>query len=195
MTRCSWQIYSLHVTRWKMNSCSLKKSLVVKITRYTLQNSLFTCCKNPLVTRKKSGSILVTEVNRWKVELATRYNIQSLIDAEVHKFDTSDTRMTRVPHECYMNYTSGIRVKNFDFDNDLSKNIFSHSYIYYMTSKRLWWEEQFHSKNYLLEMPRSHAKIRLKSAPQKLNFWMVKDTSKRYTLDCSCTLMPFHVPA
>ena len=52
-----------------------------------------------------------------------------------------------------------------------------------MTSERLQGEEQFHSKNYLLEMPRSHTKIRLKSAPQKLNFLMAKDISKSYTLD------------
>ena len=52
-----------------------------------------------------------------------------------------------------------------------------------MTSERLQGEEQFYSKNYLLEMPRSHAKIRLKSAPQKLNFLMAKDISKSYTLD------------
>ena len=52
-----------------------------------------------------------------------------------------------------------------------------------MTSERLQGEEQFHSKNYLLEMPRSHAKMRLKSAPQKLNFLMAKDISKSYTLD------------
>ena len=59
-----------------------------------------------------------------------------------------------------------------------------------MTSKRLQGDEQLHSKNYLLEMPRSHAKMRLKSAPQKLSFLMAKDISKSYTLDCSCTLMP-----
>ena len=86
-------------------------------------------------------------------------------------------------------------MNNFDFDNDTSKNIFSHPYIYYTASERLQGEEQFHSKNYLLEMPRSHAKMRLKSAPQKLNFLMAKDISKSYTLDCSCTLMPLRVPA
>ena len=31
-------------------------------------------------------------------------------------------------------------------------------------------EEQFHAKNYLLEMSCFHAKMRLKGAPQKLNF-------------------------
>ena len=86
-------------------------------------------------------------------------------------------------------------MENFDFDNDTSKNIFSQPYIYYMASKRLQGEEQFDSKNNFLEMPRSHAKMRLKSAPQRLNFLMTKDVSKRYSLDCSCTLMTLHVPA
>ena len=55
-----------------------------------------------------------------------------------------------------------------------------------MADERLQGEEPFHSKNYLLEMPCSHAKMRLKSAPQKLNFVMAKAISKGYTLDCSC---------
>ena len=55
-----------------------------------------------------------------------------------------------------------------------------------MANQRLKGEDQFHCKNYLLEMPRSHAKMRLKSAPQKLNFLMAKAISKSYTLDCSC---------
>ena len=55
-----------------------------------------------------------------------------------------------------------------------------------MASERLQGEEQFHFKNYLLEMPHSHVKKLLESAPQKLNFVMAKAISKRYTLDCSC---------
>ena len=47
-------------------------------------------------------------------------------------------------------------------------------------------EKQFHSKNYLLEMQRSHAKMRLKSAPQKLRIAIAKAISKGYTLDCNC---------
>ena len=54
-----------------------------------------------------------------------------------------------------------------------------------MASERLQEEEQFYSENYLLEMPHSHAKMRLKSAPQKLNFLMAKAISKSYTLNCS----------
>ena len=55
-----------------------------------------------------------------------------------------------------------------------------------MASERLQGEEQFHSKNYLLEMPRSYSKMRMKSAPQKLKFLMAKPILKSYTLDCSC---------
>ena len=88
--------------------------------------------------------------------------------------------------ECDTNETIATRVKNFDFDNDTSENIFSYPEISYMASERLQREELFHSQNYLLEMPRSHAKIRLKSAPQNLNFVMAKAISKSYTLDCSC---------
>ena len=49
-----------------------------------------------------------------------------------------------------------------------------------MASERLQGEEQFHSKNQILEMRRSHAKMRLKSAPQKLNF-LVGKTISSYT--------------
>ena len=60
-----------------------------------------------------------------------------------------------------------------------------------MASERLQGEEQFHSKNYLLKMPRSHAKMRLKSAPQKLSFLMAKTILKSSTLNysrkCPCT--------
>ena len=54
-----------------------------------------------------------------------------------------------------------------------------------MANERLQGEEKFHSKNYILEMYRSHTKMRLKSAPQKLNFVITKAISKSYTLDCS----------
>ena len=76
-------------------------------------------------------------------------------------------------------------MKNFDFDNDMSENIFSHRYISYIANERLQREEQFHSKNYLLEMTPSHAKMRLKSAPQNLKFVMANGISKSYTLDCN----------
>ena len=55
-----------------------------------------------------------------------------------------------------------------------------------MSSERLQGEEQFHSKNYLLEIPCFHAKMHLKSAPQKLDLLMAKAISKSCTLGCSC---------
>ena len=82
-----------------------------------------------------------------------------------HKCDTS---VTQVRHKCYTNDTSATRVKNFNFDNDTGKNIFSHLYIYYMASERLRGEEQFHTKNYLLEISRFHAKMRLKTTTTKI---------------------------
>ena len=98
---------------------------------------------------------------------------------ERHECNRSATRTTRVQHQCYTKDTNATRVRNFDFDNDMSENIFSHS---------LQGEEQFYFKNYFLSC--SHAKMRLKSAPQKLNFVMAKAISKGYTLDrsykCPC---------
>ena len=63
-----------------------------------------------------------------------------------------------------------------------------------MASERLQGYEQFYSKNYLLEMPRFHDKMRLKSVSHKLKFLMAKNISKSYTLDRSCMLMPLHIP-
>ena len=64
--------------------------------------------------------------------------------------------------------------------------MFSHPYIFYMASEGLQEEEKFHTKNYLSEMSCLHAKMRLKSAPQKLNILMEKAISNSCTLDCSC---------
>ena len=49
-----------------------------------------------------------------------------------------------------------------------------------MASERLQGEKQFHSKNYVLKMCRFHGKMRVKSAPQKLNFLMKKAISKSF---------------
>ena len=91
-------------------------------------------------------------------------------------------------HKCDTSATRTARVKKFDFDSHASKNIFLHTYIYYMASEGLQGEEQFHSKNYLLKMSCFHAEMRLKSAPQKLDFLMTKAISKSCALHCSpCT--------
>ena len=58
-----------------------------------------------------------------------------------------------------MNDTSATQVKNFDFGNDTSENIFSHPCISYIANERLQREKKFHSKNCLLEKPRSKAQL------------------------------------
>ena len=84
---------------------------------------------------------------------------------------------TRVPDT---SDTSATQVTNLDFDNDTSENIFSHHpFISYMANERLQGEKQFRSKNYFLGIPRSHAKMRLKSASQKLNCVMTKSYIKK----------------
>ena len=104
-------------------------------------------CGLRIITRNVSSLICITSARH-----------------ERHECNTSATLATRVRHErheCYTNDMSATRVKNFDFDNDTSKNIFSHPYIYYTGSKRLWGEGQFLSKNYFLEMSLFHGKMRL----------------------------------
>ena len=101
---------------------------------------------------------------------------------ELHKCSMSATWTTQAGHECYTNDTSVTRVENFDSDNNTIENIFSHPCISYMANERLQEEQveewRFHSKNYLSEMPCSHVKMGLKSAPQKLNFLRTKAISK-----------------
>ena len=111
-----------------------------------------------------------------------------------HECDTIATKMTQVRHKCYTNVTIATRVKNFDVDKDTSENIFSHSYISYMANERLQGEEQFHSKNYLFEMPRSHAKMHLKSASQKTELCNGKSYIKMLHTRLQLQ-MPLHVPA
>ena len=120
----------------------------------------------------RSSLIYNTSVRHEQHECDTSDTNATRAQHEGQEWDTSDTSATQIQHECYTNDTSATLVKNFDLGNDSSKNIFSHPYIYHMASKRLQGEEKFHSKNYLLEMSRFHAKMRLNSAPQKLNFLM-----------------------
>ena len=105
---------------------------------------------------------------------------------ECNTSDMSETQATQARHEYYTNDTSAKRVKNFDFDNDTSKNIFTPLYLLYGKEQG---EEQFNSKNYLLKMSRFHAKMRLKNALQKLNILLEKAISK------SCKTTLFRKPA
>ena len=95
---------------------------------------------------------------------------------ERHKYDTSATQKR---HEWETLILITIR--------------FLHPYIYHIASERWHGQEKFHSENYFLEIPSSYAKMRLKSAPQKVNFVMAKAISKSYKVDCGCKC-PFTFP-
>ena len=96
-----------------------------------------------------------------------------------HECDTSNMSDT--------SDTSSTRVKNFDFDNDANKNIFSRPYISYMANQRSQWEEQFLSFEELLfrnvSFPCQNV---FEKCTTKLNFTMPKSISKSHTLDCNC---------
>ena len=105
-----------------------------------------------------------------------------------YECDWSDTSATQVRHERHECDTS----EKFWFCKDTGENIFSHPYIYYMASEGLKGEEPFDSKNYFLKISLFHAKMRLKSAPQKPNF-LKSYINKLYTR--LQQQMPLHVPA
>ena len=122
------------------------------------------------------------------ISLCLRYWVYLCIDLVYFTTwvqDRGNTSVTRTTQVRYGRHNCA-RVKNFDFDNNTSENIFSYTYINHIANEILQGEEKFHSKNYLLEMPYSYAKMRLKSAPQKLNLIMAKAILKCYTLDCCC---------
>ena len=102
-----------------------------------------------------------------------------------HEWDTSEKWVLHERHEYYLNDTSATRVKNFD--NHSSENMFSHPFISYIANEWLQKEEQFLSQELFGNaLFCSHAKIRLKSAPQKLNSVMAKAIWKSFPLDCGC---------
>ena len=55
-----------------------------------------------------------------------------------------------------------------------------------MSNEILQREKTLHSKNYLLKMTCSHAKVSSKSAPQKLNFVITNSYALDYSCKCSC---------
>ena len=55
----------------------------------------------------------------------------------------------------------------------------SHPYISYMSNERLQGEDSFQSKNHFLEIPPTHAKVHLKSAPPKTELFNGKSYTKR----------------
>ena len=105
--------------------------------------------------------------------------------------NTTDTSVTRVRHKRYTNGTNATQEKNFEFDNETSKNIFSHPYISYMANERLQGEEQFHSKIYLLDMHCSNA---FKKSPTKTELCNRKSHIKKLYTRLQLQI-PLHITA
>ena len=115
---------------------------------------------------------------RWQLLIKTAIWLQVLCQ-------TGATRARYERHECDTGATRTIRAQHMNLLTTRLKT-FSNPYISSTANERLKGEGRLHLKNYLLEMPRSHAKMRLQKPPQKLNFVTTKGISKSYTLDCCC---------
>ena len=71
---------------------------------------------------------------RWRSSLIYKMNTRN----EQHECDKSSKSVTQVwyeQHECNTNNTSVTQVKNFDFDNASSADIFSHSHTNFKERK------------------------------------------------------------
>ena len=115
------------------------------------------------------GSSVMKELILRCWRLGISLNTFDLVLFTIQEPDTSDTNATRVrhaQHKCNTSETWATSVGTSEtrvlherhecdtsekiwFDNNTSKNIFSHPYIYYTVSERLQGEEQFHSKYYV----------------------------------------------
>ena len=135
---------------------------LANILQHSFQGTSLNSCFNEILkTKPQMYCHLSSPV--FTVVIVT---IQSILQ---HKCQTG---VTRVRHEQKVLILITTRVR--------------HPNISYIANERLEGKKQFHSKNCISEMPRSHAKMRLKSGPHKLNFVMTKAISNNYTLDCSC---------
>ena len=140
---------------------------------------------------KRNNFLMWFEISNMLVHFTTRVPDTSVTSATratrvQHEWDISNLSATRVlhkRHECNMSATRMTLVWH-EWKILITRRVktFSHTYTSYMVNEWLQGGQQFHSKNNFSEKPRSHAKMRLKSAPQKLNFVIAKPISKRHTL-------------
>ena len=79
-----------------------------------------------------------------------------------------------------MNQTRATQVKNFDFDNGTSENIFLQPYVNSIAVERLREEEpSFGNASFPCQNT-------IENCTAKMNLITAKAISKSYTLDCSC---------
>ena len=96
----------------------------------------------------RSSLIYNTSARSERYECNTTAKLATRAIRMRQKCNTSATRTTQVRHKWKILILITTRVKTF-----------SHPCIYYMAIERLQGEEKFHTKNYLLEMSRVHAKM------------------------------------
>ena len=75
-----------------------------------------------------------TSVRHERQKCDTNDTSATRVRHERHEYNTSATRVRHERHECYTNDTGATLVKNFDFDNKTSENIFSHPYNSYIAN-------------------------------------------------------------
>ena len=141
ITCCTTRCHSLSfaVTRCIARCHSLSVVAPLVVTRCHSLSLVVTRCTTRLSFYKRSkkiGCCLIVHIKEWSSLI---YKMSAW--SEPHECDASNANATRVRHECDTSATRSTRVrhewKTFDFDNCTSKNIFSHSYIYYMASEEL----------------------------------------------------------
>ena len=117
------------------------------------------------VTDTSDTSVTVTQTTRMRIEW--------------EECNASETQATQVRHEYYTNEKSA----------NLLILIMTRVETYYHTHILAIWQMKDYKErsSFILRTnfwKVSHAKMRLKSVPQKLNFAMAEAISKSYTLDC-----------
>ena len=118
----------------------------------------------------------------------TGWNTNDTGPHEWDKSHTSETRpkwTTQVLNEYYTNDTSAARVKNFDFDNDTTENIFFDTPVLAMYQIKDYDERNNFILRTICKCLVSMTKCVWKLHRKKLTFVMAKAISKSYTLDCS----------
>ena len=112
-------------------------------TYYWLRNLCFSSLGYYVTVSRNVCSNFISGNRRFQSSLF--YNTSSRYERhECDTNDTSETRVTRVRHKCYTNDTSATRMKNFDFHNETSQNIFSHPIL------AIWQMKDYEERNNII---------------------------------------------
>ena len=132
-----------------------------------------------------SSLIYNTSARHEQHERNTNNTIAPRVRHEQHKCNTSATRVLHERHECD---TSATRTTRVQHEWKILILITTRVKTYFHTPIFTIWQVKDYkqSNNLILRTKFWKCPVRLKSAPQKLNFLMAKAISKSYRQDCSC---------